>query len=80
MKKMRKYTYNMKVQGELAMRSASDVAQRLYESTDPLTVYEYRDAEDQKRYAYTGCLGEAEGLTFEELVKTLEEIAREIEE
>lgn len=73
-----KFTNRMKVNGELAARSMSSKAKEVYEGTDPFYIYEY-EVDEEKRYAYTGCLGEAEGLTFSELEEFLEDIADEDE-
>lgn len=74
-----KYTNSMEVNGELACRSLSSKALNIYESTDPFKVYEYEE-DGEKRYAYDGCLGSSEGMTFDELQSNLEAIADEIEE
>lgn len=75
-----KLTNRMKVNGELAARSLSRKAKEVYDGTDPFDIYEYEvwvDENEEKRYAYTGCLGEAEGLTFAELEEFLENMADE---
>lgn len=44
-------------------------AQRLYFETDPFYIAKYLDpAEGEYRYAYTGCLGERIGLTWDEMM------------
>ena len=73
-----KFTNCMKVNGELAMRFASEKARKLYNETDPLVVYEY-ETNVGKLYAYTGCLGNVEGLTFNQLVHDFEDIESQIE-
>lgn len=74
-----KYTNRMKVNGELAMRSASEKAQDFYSNTDPLGVYEYEDADGNTLYGYDGCFGSVEGLTFEQLQEEFEAMHDELE-
>lgn len=74
-----KITDSMKRNGELAMRSASEKAIGLYESTDPLVVFEYED-DEEKKYGYDGCIGYADGLTFDELNKEFEDLFDEFSE
>lgn len=38
------------------------------------------EADGEKRYTCTGCIGDMEGMTFQELQETLEEIADEMNE
>ena len=76
---MKKYTNNQKIAGELACRSLSDLALRFYTGTDPLKVYEY-ETDEGKRYAYEGCIGNNENLTFEELDEIFSDWQKEIEE
>ena len=73
-----KYTIKMKINGELAMRSANEWASAFYETTDPLDVYEYK-VNDETRYTYNLCGELVEGLTFEELEAEFEAFAREVE-
>ena len=72
-----KRTSAQKAAGEMAVRGMSAKAQDFYSGTDPLAVYEY-DTEDGKRYDVTGCLGDSEGLTFEELEELFESWADEL--
>lgn len=58
----------------------SEKAREFYNGCSPLSVYEYTDENENKLYAYDGCLGEDEGLTFEELEKMFEELAGQMEE
>lgn len=82
-----KFTNRMKTNGELAMRSASEAAQRFYEETDPLDVYEYEvdlyeDGEivgEEKLYAYDWSGEWKMGLTFERLEEEFEELQAEID-
>ena len=69
-----KYTNKMKIDGEFAMADLSKKAMDLYTNTDPLVVYEYEDSDGNKLYSFDGCLGSGEGLTFEELQDTFEEL------
>lgn len=75
-----KFTARMRDNGSMAMRFASEKAMAFYTSTDPLAVYEYEDADGNTLYAYDGCFGEVEGLTFEELQRSFEELYDEIME
>ena len=68
---MIKLNNEMKIAGELACRSLSNKAFKVYAGTDPLNVYEYEE-NGEERYAITGCLGENEGMTFGELGELLE--------
>lgn len=70
----------MKLNGELACRELSEKALKLYNDTDLFKVYEYENKNGKKLYAYTGCLGDSEDLTFEELQDNLETLADELEE
>ena len=78
----RRFTNSERVAGERAVRDMSRKAQTLYSETDPLVVYEYdADEEDEeKRYAYSGCFGEDENLTFDELQDIFEELSDLISE
>lgn len=69
---MKKYTNSQKIAGEMACRDLSQKALDFYTTTDPLKVYEY-EADEGKRYAYTGAIGDKDGLTFEELQEIFEE-------
>ena len=75
---MKKFTNSEKVAGELAVRRMSQKAREFYNGTDPLAVYEY-DADNGKRYAYSGAIGEDEDLTFEELQEVFENLLGEEE-
>lgn len=68
-------TLRNQIEGELACRDLSDKAHIIYDDTDPLTVYKYKDDDGEEKYAYISCLGDEKDLTFEELQKTFEEIA-----
>ena len=70
-----KYTKSMRINGEMACRSLSDKAFEFYNETDPFTVYEYEDGFEEKLYAYSGCFGEKENLTFDDLQNELESLA-----
>lgn len=76
---MKNFTLAEKTAGEFAVRRFSEKAAKFYSETDPLHVYEYETA-DGKRYAYTGIFGDVDGLTFEELEKTFEEIQQDFED
>lgn len=67
------YTNGMKADGELAVRRMSDKAQRFYNGTDPLEVYEY-EADGATLYAVHDADGWTEGYTFEALEKDFEEM------
>ena len=83
-----KFTMRMRTNGELAMRNASEAAQRFYLATERLDVYEYEvdiyeDDEivgEEKLYAYDWCGEWKIGLEFERLEEEFEELARLIEE
>ena len=69
-----KHTNEMKIDGEMAIRSLSEKAAAFYNDTDPLAVYEY-DTDEGKRYDVAGVI-EREGLTFEELDRLFTRYAR----
>lgn len=68
-----KYTNEMKINGEMAVRGLSGKAQKFYGETDPMNVYAYDGL-----YAYNGCMGSAEGLTLEQLERAFEEMYDEL--
>lgn len=76
---MRRFTISEKRAGEMAVRRMSDKAQDFYNGTDPLAVYEYEDEDEDedeepvKLYAIRGCIGDRDGMTFDELGKLFEE-------
>ena len=80
---MRKFTMSEKRNGEMAMRSLSELAWEFYSNTDPLDVIEVlveskdEDSEDEKRYYVRGAY-EWDNLTFEELEEHFENIQRDI--
>lgn len=70
---MRKFTGSEKRAGEMAIRRMSKKAQEFYNGTDPLEVFEYEDSESGVLlYAYSGCLGDDQGMTFEQLQSDFE--------
>lgn len=69
---MKIFTQNHKAAGEAAVRQMSEKAQRFYSETEPLSVYEYTDLEDNTWYAFDGCFGTNTGLTFEQIQQLLE--------
>ena len=71
-----KYTNEMKVKGELAVRNLSDKAQKFYNETDPISVY----ASYNGMYAVDGCMGSAEDLTLEQLESMFEEMYDDLNE
>lgn len=71
---MMKFTNDMKIKAEMALRSLSDKAAWMYAGTDPLTVYQTGDDE----FSMRGGLGDEDRLTFEKLQRILEEYADEI--
>ena len=73
---MRKLTIKEKQNGELAMRGLSFKADWFYGGADPLTVAEYEE-DDKTLYAIRGCLGDKDGITFEELQEMFEDWADE---
>ena len=75
---MKHYTTTQKVNAELSLRSLSDKADNLYRLTDPLDVYEI-ETEEGPRYDVTGCIGNYNNLTFEELQELFESEADGIE-
>lgn len=78
---MKKFTNSQKVAGEMAIRSFSDKAAEFYNGAgaDPLDVFEY-EKDGKKLYAYSGAIGERDGMTFEELERDFEEMQEEEEE
>lgn len=79
------FTSRQIVNGELACRSLSDKARRVYEETDPLRVAEYEIYEENSEepttlYAYKDGSGGYRGLTFEELQEEFESWYLEQEE
>lgn len=80
---MRRFTMSEKRAGEMAVRGMSDKAQEFYNGADPLSVYEYDDEgeneEPAKMYAIGGCLGDKDGMTFEELEELFISLQDEIE-
>ena len=70
---MKKFTNSQKVAGEMAVRSLSDKAAEFYNGADPLDVFEYEE-DGKKLYAYSGAIGDRDGLTFEELERDFEEM------
>lgn len=77
---MKIFTSTHKVAGEMAVRQMSEKAQRFYSETEPLMVYEYTDMDDNKLYAYDGCLGKEWGLTFDQMQTFLEAMQDDMEE
>lgn len=80
-----KYNLHTRLAGELAVRSLSKKAAQYYSGTDPLTVFEYDNADGEKRYAYSYAnnpYADKEmdsDLTFEELQEAFEEMQSENE-
>ena len=70
------FTPKNKAAGELAVRTMTEKAIAFCGATDPFEVYEYAeinaDGEKSLRYAYTGCMGTAQDLTFDELIEEIE--------
>lgn len=75
---MRKCTMDEKRRGELAMRDLSAKAEKMYNETDPLAVYEY-DTEEGTRYAIRGALGDIDDMTFEDVDRLFSDSWGEIE-
>lgn len=75
---MKHYTFKKKNNGELAVRCLSEKAQKLYNETDPLSVFE-RDTDEGLKYDVLG-LWEANNLTLEELEQFFEEIQDSLDE
>ena len=74
-----KYTPAMKRAGEMAMRRMSEKAQKIYNETDPLYIYEY-EKDERVLYAAEGAFGEEEDMTFGELQDWLEDLCDEMAE
>jgi hypothetical protein len=75
---MRKaFTRTERNNGELACRQLSELASRVYRTTDPLDIIEVVDESDNKIYFVRGCI-EADNLTFDELDKLLTDFGKEI--
>ena len=69
-----KYTSRMKSNAEVTIwNNMSKYALKFYDGTDPLNVYEY-ETDDGVRYSYNLAGEWSEGLTFEELEDTFEEM------
>lgn len=66
--------------GELAVRCMNETAQRFYNGTDPVAVYEYEAEDGKKMYAYECAEEYFEGYTFEELETSFEEQQKDIDE
>lgn len=78
---MKIFTSANKRAGELAVYyDFSEKARKFVNETDPFSVYEYTDMDDNKLYAYDGCLGKEWGLTFDQMQTFLEEMQDDIEE
>lgn len=75
---MKKFNNSQKLAGEMAIRSLSDKAAEFYNGADPLDVFEYEE-DGEKLYAYSGAIGERDGLTFEELERDFEEMQEELD-
>lgn len=73
---MRRFTISEKRAGEMTVGRMCDKAQDFYSGTDPLAVYEYEDEDENenpiKMYAIRGCIGDRDGMTFDELEKLFE--------
>lgn len=73
---MRRFATGEKRAGEMAVRRMRDKAQKFYSETDPLAVYEYEDEDENeepvKLCAIRGCIGDRDGMTFEQLEKLFE--------
>lgn len=61
--------------GRLAANKLSEKAFDFYKRLKPFILYEYKTL-DGVRYAYEGCIGEQQNLTFEELEGAFEELHR----
>ena len=61
-----KLSYKQKVNAELSLQSLSEKAQECYSSTDPLDIYEV-ETDEGVVYFVRGCLGNYDGMTFEQL-------------
>ena len=75
----RRFTNSEKVAGEIAVRYLSEKAYRNYSGADPLSVYEYTNADDETVYAASGIV-EADDITKEELERLLEGLEPEEED
>lgn len=69
------YTKQMALAGRVAAQKMSKSAFNFYSKLNPFTLYEY-DTPDGKRYAYSGMIGDRDGLTFLELEGIFEELDR----
>ena len=86
---MRKFTKNEMINGELAIRSLSEKAQKFCSETDPLEVYERliypEELENEivtyeKRYYVRGCLGNFDDMTLDELDELFTDLANDFAE
>lgn len=71
---MKKHTNYEKSQGELAARNLSEKAQKLYDNTDPMTIYANNDGS----FSVESCLFNDDFNTFEAMEKCFEEVYDEI--
>lgn len=73
-----KFNNKQKVNAELSLRSLSEKAQECYSSTDPLDIYEV-ETDEGVVYFVRGCLGNYDGMTFEQLDSFLVDWQEEFE-
>lgn len=66
-----RFTNSEKSRGEMAVWNLSEKAQRGYDETDPMTVYEYEN-DGRTLYAVEDADGIHKGLNLEELEEFLE--------
>lgn len=75
---MKKFNNSQKLAGEMAVRSLIGKAAEFYSGADPLDVFEYEE-DGKKLYAYSGAIGERDGMTFEELERDFEKMQEELD-
>ncbi len=73
-----KFNNKQKLNAELSLRSLSEKAQECYSSTDPLDIYEV-ETDEGVVYFVRGCLGNYDGMTFEQLDSFLVDWQEEFE-
>ena len=68
------YTAKNKMSGRIAARSLSEKAFNFYANLHPFDLFAYEN-DGEQRFSYRGCIGAADGLTFDELQGVFESLA-----
>lgn len=74
-----KFVNSEKVNGELAARNFSEKAKKYYYGAEPLELYEYRNGNDEVKYAVKDCDGIHENLDFEQVDEWFCQMQEEID-